>query len=294
MPRTHNKINVYACGSLASEAIAWLRDKWSSHARSRLVVLTNRLGKKPPASDSYVVCHRRDFDEWSLHLADRLSSRWRVLILNEKGPLEPIIPQLMRLRIRDERRIHVARLAEDGIRSYLRRFIETVSRQNTDNLILDAAWKDDTLVVVSPTFERLNVPLHALPAKVRTAHHRRRNNLEIDEYGEYIYWPDLDVHMGWSQLEQAVDPEARLRAAQRSKEFNERYGKAIRTLRERQRPRLNQSDIKGLTERTVRRIEKGQTRATTNAIKKLAKAHKMTPSEYMNALAELLEEVVTG
>jgi transcriptional regulator with XRE-family HTH domain len=92
--------------------------------------------------------------------------------------------------------------------------------------------------------------------------------------------------MGWSQFEQAVDPEARLRAEQESARFDKSYGAAIRKLR--QSRSLNQSEIGELTERTVRRIEQGETRATLQAMKKLAMAHKMSVNDYMNEVAKLI------
>jgi hypothetical protein len=56
-------------------------------------------------------------------------------------------------------------------------------------------------------------------AKKETVEH-----FEIDEDGSYIYWPDLDLHLGWEQLQQIVDPVAAQKAKQKSHEFNVRYG----------------------------------------------------------------------
>src|SRR5947209_2748166 len=88
------------------------------------------------------------------------------------------------------------------------------------------------------------------------------------------YWPRRDVHIGWGQFQQAVDPHARLKAQQKHDRFNERYGRAVRALRE--STGLSQQNITGLDERTVRRIEQGKTRATVSALSRLAKAHGVT------------------
>jgi transcriptional regulator with XRE-family HTH domain len=80
---------------------------------------------------------------------------------------------------------------------------------------------------------------------------------------------------------------AKLRAEQESAKFNARYGQAIRSLREARG--LKQSDIKGLEERTVRRIEKGETRATVNALAKLAEAHEVSLTDYLGELAKTLQ-----
>ncbi|MDD4061857.1 MAG: hypothetical protein PHW08_14315 [Kiritimatiellae bacterium] len=110
---------------------------------------------------------------------------------------------------------------------------------------------------------------------------------EIDDEGEYIYWPSHDVHVGWDQFEQSIHPEASITAKQSSQEFNRQYGQAIQILRE--KAGLRQSDIPGLDSRTIRRIEQGNTRATSNALHKLAAAHGMAVQDYMNALAEHLK-----
>ena len=69
-------------------------------------------------------------------------------------------------------------------------------------------------------------------------------NFEIDPDGSFIHWPDLEVHLGWNQFLQAVDPEELPKAQQRSEGFNKRYGAAIRKLRE--EAGLEQSKVEGL------------------------------------------------
>lgn len=286
MPRTvTRKIKLMPCGTTATMALDQIHTHWSPRAKQAVQV--KRIWTST-CSDSLVVFHRKDYrDSWS-ELAKHFHGECRLLLLSDDEPVEPIIPQLMRLGIRDEKRVHVVRLGEAPA-IFLRRFAEALgSSKNADDAIFDAYWEGDEFVVVSPDFERLQVPLTALPTKLRNASLRRRENFKIDEYGEYIYWPDLDVHMGWPQFEQAVNPMARLVAEQKSHDFNRRYGEAIRKLREDEE--LSQKDISGLNDRTIRRIEQGHTRVTGNAIKKLAKAHKMTPAEYMAAVAEMLED----
>ena len=56
----------------------------------------------------------------------------------------------------------------------------------------------------------------------------RVRNFEIDPDGSFVHWPDIDVHLGWNQLLQAVDPGELRKALQRTEGFNERYGAAIR------------------------------------------------------------------
>lgn len=156
-----------------------------------------------------------------------------------------------------------------------------------DPTFLDAWWDGDQLVVISPAFERLRVPEDKLP-KLRNVSPEERSKFEIDPQGDFLHWPNLDLHIGWPQLQQAIDPQARLKAQQKQARFNERYGRAIRLFRESRG--LSQQEMTGLDERTVRRIEQGKTRATANALGKMAKAHRLKTSDYMAAVANVLEK----
>ncbi len=180
-------------------------------------------------------------------------------------------------------------LSRNEAKLFVERFLLALDAGGYKGRIIDARWEGDTLLVVSPMrnfFNKLRVPLAKLP--VLQGHRREKlENFEIDEDGAFIYWPDLDIHLGWEQFEQAVDPRAYLKAKQQSEAFNKTYGIAVRELRE--KSELRQSDIKGLTPRQIGRIERGECRATHNALSKLAKAHEMSISDYMNKLANLLK-----
>jgi hypothetical protein len=58
----------------------------------------------------------------------------------------------------------------------------------------------------------------------------------------------------------------------------------------RERSRLCQSDVEGLSERQLGRTERGEQRATARTLDALARAHGMTTSEYMDVVAEALPE----
>jgi len=231
--------------------------------------------------------HLTDEEELSSLKECGVGSECRFLAFVDELPTESIPEHLFRLRVRSGERLHLAqRRDEDEIRSLLRRFLQGLGSGSGEPTVADAWWESDRFVVLSPSFERLRVPLGSLPAQFQTAHREILERFQIDQYGDFVYWPRLEVHMGWDQLAQAADPMARLQAEQRSADFNSRYATAIRALRK--SSGLTQRDIKGLDERTVRRIEQGQTRATANAIAKLAKAHRMETSEYMAELSRRL------
>jgi hypothetical protein len=141
------------------------------------------------------------------------------------------------------------------------------------------------LHVVSPDFDRLDVPIAEIP-NFRNADSSKIQDFEIDEDGSFIYWPGLDLHLGWVQLQQLVNPAAALKASQKSQVFNKRYGKAVQKVRE--TAGLRPSDISGISEKQLRRIENGDCRLTSNAIEALSQAHMLGPIEYMKKLAEAL------
>ena len=130
------------------------------------------------------------------------------------------------------------------------------------------------------------MPVKKLP-DFRNADAAQIEQIEIDEDGSFIYWPGLDVQLGWVQLQQCVNPVAMLKASQKSGEFNKRYGKAVQKFRE--AAGLKPGDISGVSEKQLRRIENGQCRLTSNGIEALSQAHKLEPNEYMKKIADALQ-----
>ncbi len=224
-------------------------------------------------------------DASTLHEIPATRKRFLLWVDDEPDGLAEVLP---RLNVRSDDRLHLVSIQrEPDFRKLLVRLVLVLNKGVGSESIFDAFWKDETFVVVSPLFQRLHVPMDKIP-KVCNASEADRECFEIDQHGDFVFWPNLDVHMGWPQFVQAVDPLAKLRAEQRSEAFNKAYGAAIRQLRE--EVGLRQSDIGDVDERTVRRIENGETRVTGNAIEALAKAHGMAPNKYMQRLAELLGE----
>ena len=203
-------------------------------------------------------------------------------------PVQAIADRMARLDVRNEKKIHLVESENVDEREYIERLLLALDCQNEDNHILDAWWEENVFVVVSPGidgFKKLRVPLEKLRV-LKKCSKKDLSNFKIDEDGLFVYWPKLDVHLGWEQFLTAVDKKALLKAKQQSQEFNKRYGAAVKRLR--QEKKLLQKDIKGLTARQVGRIERGECRATHTALTKLAKAHKMNISDYMDALSRLL------
>jgi hypothetical protein len=208
-----------------------------------------------------------------------------LLFVDEPSP-DSIADIVIRLGVRSKDRIVFAEFEnKKQSRALLVRLLLGLATQDDDGRIIKAAIDDDRLILVSPTFQELRVPLDLL-SDVRDVALEDWRQFELDPYGEFLYWPELDVHMGWSQLQRLVDPTARLRAQQRGARFNEHYGAAIRARRE--EAGLRQGAVAGLSDRTLRRIENGETRATVNALEKIAAAHRLDLNEYLDQLAKML------
>jgi hypothetical protein len=192
-------------------------------------------------------------------------------------------------KIRSENRLHVIKvddLEAPQVSQLLGRVCFAHRRDGSRGSIIDANLAVDTLLIRGPRHQMLHVPVSSVPV-LRGQPPAVLRNFEIDPDGSFIHWPELDVHLGWNQFLQAVDPAELRKAQQRSTGFNERYGAAIRRVRE--AAGILQSKVEGLTERQLRRIEQGECRATTAAITALAKAHGLDANAYMERLTKAMQ-----
>lgn len=212
------------------------------------------------------------------------------LLFTEPATHPDQVAQWMRMtKIRSEHRLHVVRVDDlEGpqVSQLLGRVCSALGRDGSRGSIIDIYLAGDAFFVRGPQHRMLHVPvssLRALSGQPRAV----LRNFVIDPDGSFISWPDLDVHLGWNQFLQAVDPEELRKAQQRTEGYNTRYGAAIRKLRE--VAGLSQSKIEGLTERQLRRIEQGACRATRTALATLAKAHGLDTNSYMERLAKVMK-----
>ncbi len=148
-------------------------------------------------------------------------------------------------------------------------------------MIVHASIADGLLHVVSSEPKHLVVSLREIPALAGRETHEQ-SKFEIDEDGSFLFWPTLDVHLGWEQLQQINDPKLAVKAKQRTKDFNIHYGKAIRVARE----KAGLKSVPGLSDALLHQIETGKCRVTSKIIETMAKAHQVSPNEYLRLLAE--------
>jgi Helix-turn-helix/Protein of unknown function (DUF2442) len=225
---------------------------------------------------------------------EKAAPHTKLLLLNDRPFADRILSSMVDLQIRSSERFYLveAKFAQSDERKWeelLRSFLGRLSAALESNTprIFDARIEDAVLRVVSPDFRRMEVPISKIET-LSKADEKTVEHFEIDDDGSFIYWPDLDLHLGWEQLFQIVDPEAARKAKQKSHDFNERYGAAIRRVREEKG--LAIGAVSGLSNKQLRRIERGESRLTSNAAKKLAEAHGITPNEYLQKLADALGE----
>jgi transcriptional regulator with XRE-family HTH domain len=163
-----------------------------------------------------------------------------------------------------------------------RRVLSAWSIAEQNKLIADATVSDDRLFVISCALKRFEVPFERFAA-LRDMPNAERSDFTIQPDGAYIHWPRPDVHLDLEAIRVAIDPGMRRRATRIKAHHDERYGQAIAMVR--QKHGLKQSDIEGLSERQVRRIEKGEG-TTVQALERLAQAHGISLQDYLTQLAD--------
>jgi hypothetical protein len=229
-----------------------------------------------------------DLSEQSTKEAFRTAGKWKQLVFVEQLPVEAVPARLLWLDIRKPERLHVAaERGSESIGSLIHRLLSGLAHSDGPEPIVDAWIEDENIVLLSPSFRRLVVPLEKL-AKLIGTDTERAAAFEIDEDGSFLFWPHADVHLGWEQFVQILDPAAAVAAKQQSRAFNKRYGGAIRAVREEHK--LKQSEIAGLTERHLRRIEHGEQRASKKTLETLAHAHDLPLEAYLKKIANSMSK----
>ncbi len=231
-----------------------------------------------------------DMDE-QLQAIFRKHADSRILVIHEKIGTDTLLSHLVHLNIRSPERFYVAELTESQsdavglIDLLLRRMKAAVTARESDRRVWDARIEGDILRVISPSFKRLEISIPSI-SSLSGASKTSLHHFEIDPDGSFIYWPELDVHLGWEQLAQIADPEAAQKAQRKSKAFNMRYGAAIKKVRQAQG--LSVNAISGLSAKQVGRIERGECRSTSQALQKLAAAHGLAVDKYMQRVAKAM------
>lgn len=167
-----------------------------------------------------------------------------------------------------------------------RRILQAFAVGAPEHFIADATLAGDRIFVMDCAFRFYEMPFDTYPA-LRRIPREHRIFFDVILDGAFLRWDDYDVDLDLESIRLALDPELR-KAAERKRILHDRaFGAAVRVFREERG--LLQSQIPGLSERQVRRIEKGAT-VTPAAIDALAAAHQMDPDDYLNEVAERIED----
>ncbi len=168
-----------------------------------------------------------------------------------------------------------------------KRVINAWSMGAEEQLIADATVIGDRLLIFSCGMEKFEVPFLSMPA-LKCIPTDRRGSFLIADDGSYIYWESADIHLDLDAFRDAIDSTCKHKFEALKSTHDRFFGKAIASLRKKHK--LRQSDITGLSERQVRRIELGEG-TKIDTLNLLAKAHNMELDDYLNAVASSIREI---
>ena len=188
------------------------------------------------------------------------------------------LPTILRVHKPDQR-IHVTR---DG--GPVTRQAIALKRDHALEGVVDAYLLHEDLWVVLGDMSIRCFPLDRL-SFLSDLDGEAVSRFQIHPSGSFIHWPDGDIRVGASQLLQAVDP-MYLADIAIERYSVEKMSLALRVLREERG--LTQSEIPGLSDRHIRRLENEETRLTAEAAEKFARAFGTSVSGFLEQLGEYL------
>lgn len=167
-----------------------------------------------------------------------------------------------------------------------KRVLNAFSIGAENELIAYAVTIDNDIFVTNCALKSFQLSFDSIRA-LRNRSNKEKQTFCIADDGSYLHWPAGDIHLNLDSIRSILDPAFR---AQRTAEKLESYasvGDAVKHLR--LECELRQSDIPEISERQIRRIEKGD-RLTLSCATKLAAAHGMDVNVYLNGVAMLSSE----
>jgi hypothetical protein len=152
-----------------------------------------------------------------------------------------------------------------------------------ESLIASATVEDGKLIVWSCEPRRYAVATSEIPMLAKLSP-TALADFEVSETGSRIHWKTGDVDLDLEGIRSYADPDIRQRQEEKRRQDAARYAGAIRKFRE--ECGLKQTDIDGLSERQVRRLEEGATLPHSSTLRKLSAAHGMSVDDYLSELAK--------
>jgi hypothetical protein len=149
-------------------------------------------------------------------------------------------------------------------------------------LIASASIEDDELTVWSCEPNRYTGSISEIPA-LASLSSEDLVDFTVSPSGSRIHWNRADVDLNLDTFRELADPDVRQRHERAMRERAARLCDAIRSFR--QEVGLKQSEIPGLTERQVRRLEEGEVIPHMDSLRNLAQAHGLSVDVYLGELA---------
>jgi hypothetical protein len=191
-----------------------------------------------------------------------------------------------------QRLARLARVASTDVEPFLapdakslRRILHAKARGAGDKLIASAELEGDELVVWSCEPREFRCRVSDVPALNGLSKARLRK-FSVSSSGSRLRWPDEDIDLNLETFRELSDPKVLEENQRRFRREAKHYAEAIKMLRKNKG--LKQSEIPGLSERQVRRLETGEVYPHSSTLAKLAAAHELPSAEYVRQLAVLI------
>lgn len=113
---------------------------------------------------------------------------------------------------------------------------------------------------------------------------KQLKSFSLNDSGSRLHWEANDIDLDLDAIRYYADPVARKTQDRARRDEAAKYAGAIRSFRD--ESGLKQTDIAGLTERQVRRVEQGESIPRSSTLTKLAAAHRCTLDRYLEELAK--------
>lgn len=207
-----------------------------------------------------------------------------LVVLDVPEQTIPRLATILRLHKPDQR-LHISRDPEVA-----KRIVIALSRSAPWEGIVDAYVISDLLCVLLGDMTERELPKKELP-RLRNVSRKVFEHFTIDSAGSFLHWPDLDLHMGPSQMLQAVDP-AYLADVEIERYAMENVSQALYDMRVERG--LRQTDIEGLSDRHVRRLENEQIRLSVGAAEKYARAFGKDLGMFLDELSRRVTALKVG
>ena len=201
-----------------------------------------------------------------------------LLVLQDIDP-RFVTPLLYQAKLKNLRNLIVHEQA--GLFESVSRILNAWEADAADKLIADAIVAGDQLLVRSCDFALYKIPFNSVKA-LKKLDAPSRQRFEIAGDGSYIHWKDNDTHLDLESLRYSVDPDLKAKKDQDRLLHDTCFGAAVASVRNLHG--LKQASFPGLSEREIRRIEKGVTRPRLSTLEILAEAHGMSLRDYLSSV----------